>query len=133
MVEAVWSGVMLAGILDAATATPYSDAVFEFIETPHFTRILDRYLDDDEYSALQGYLSSNPEAGVIVPGSGGVRKARWRAEGRGKRGGLRVIYFAKLAREEIWMLTIYGKNARENIPAHLLRTMREEIEDAQND
>ena len=87
--------------MDPSTAGPYTDTVFEFIETPHFTRILDQYLDDDEYSALQGYLSANPEAGVVVPGSGGVRKVRWRAEGRGKRGGLRVIYFAKLAREEI--------------------------------
>jgi hypothetical protein len=112
---------------------PYSSAVFEFIETPHFTRILDQYLDDDEYSVLQGYLNSNPEAGAIVPGSGGVRKVRWRAEGRGKRGGLRVIYFAKTAREEIWMLTMYGKNVRENIPAHVLRAMRKEIDDAQND
>jgi len=109
---------------------PYSDAVFEFIETPHFTRILDQYLDDDEYSELQRYLNSNPETGVVVPGSGGVRKLRWRAGGRGKRGGLRLIYFVKLAREEIWMLTIYGKNVRGNIPAHLLKAMRAEIEDA---
>jgi putative transcriptional regulator len=80
---------------------------------------------------LQRYLNSDPEAGAIVPGSGGVRKVRWRAEGRGKRGGLRVIYFAKLARGEIWMLTIYGKNVQENIPAHVLRAMRKEIGDAQ--
>lgn len=88
------------GPLDGATAMPYSDAVFEFIETPHFTRILDQYLEDDEYSELQRYLNANPETGVVVPGSGGVRKLRWRAEGRGKRGGLRLIYFVKLAREE---------------------------------
>lgn len=54
--------------LDAPTAMPYSSAVHEFIETPHFTRILDQYLDDDEYSVLQRYLNSNPEAGAIVPG-----------------------------------------------------------------
>jgi mRNA-degrading endonuclease RelE of RelBE toxin-antitoxin system len=107
--------------------------MFEFIETPLFTKVLDQYLDDDEYAKLQNYLNERPESGVIVPGSGGVRKLRWRAEGRGKRGGLRLIYYLRLAREEIWMLTIYGKNVRENIPAHLLKTMKGAIEDAQDD
>ena len=54
--------------------------------------------DDDEYAELQAQLNKNPEAGVVVPGSGGVRKLRWAAEGRGKRGGLRIIYFVRLAR-----------------------------------
>ena len=107
--------------------------MFGFIETPSFTRILEQYLDDDEYSRLQTHLNNRPESGVIVPGSGGVRKLRWRGEGRGKRGGLRVIYYLRLARGEIWMLTIYGKNVRENISAHLLKAMKEGIEDAQND
>ena len=112
---------------------PYTGRVFEFIETPYFTRILDQYLDDDEYSSLQAHLNSKPEVGVVVPGSGGVRKLRWRAEGRGKRGGLRIVYFVRLSREEIWMLSIYGKNVRENIPAHVLKAMRREIEDAKDD
>jgi mRNA-degrading endonuclease RelE of RelBE toxin-antitoxin system len=104
--------------------------MFEFIETPSFTKILEQYLDDDEYSNLQNHLNNHPESGAIVPGSGGVRKLRWRGEGRGKRGGLRVIYYLRLARGDIWMLTIYGKNVRENIPAHLLKEMKERIEDA---
>ena len=62
-----------------------------------------------------------------------MRKLRWAAEGRGKRGGLRVIYFLRLARGEIWMLTVYCKNVRENIPAHVLKQMRESIEDAKNE
>ncbi len=107
--------------------------MFEFIEAPAFTRIVEHYLDDDEYSKLQNHLNSHPEAGAIVPGSGGVRKLRWRAEGRGKRGGLRVIYYLRLVRGQIWMLTVYGKNVRENIPAHLLKAMKEGIDDAQND
>ena len=105
----------------------------EFIETASFTKILEQYLDDDEYSRLQNHLNDHPESGVIVPGSGGVRKLRWRGEGQGKRGGLRLIYYLRLARGEIWMLTIYGKNVRENIPANLLKAMKEGIEDAQND
>ena len=55
---------------------------------------------------------------------------RWASEGRGKRGGLRVIYYLRLKQNEIWMLTIYGKNVRENIPAHVLKQMKEAIEDA---
>ena len=103
--------------------------MFEFIETPFFTKALSRYLEDDEYAKLQNYLNEQPDAGVIVPGSGGVRKLRWGSEGRGKRGGLRIIYYLRSARGELWMLTIYGKNVSENIPAHLLKQMRESIED----
>jgi mRNA-degrading endonuclease RelE of RelBE toxin-antitoxin system len=104
--------------------------MYEFIETPFFTKALSRYLEDDEYAELQNYLNEQPEAGVIVPGSGGVRKLRWGSEGRGKRGGLRVIYYLRSARGELWMLTIYGKNVQENIPAHMLRQMKESIDDA---
>jgi len=104
--------------------------MFEFIETPFFTKALSHYLEDDEYARLQNYLNEQPEAGVIVPGSGGVRKLRWGSEGRGKRGGLRVIYYLRSARGELWMLTIYGKNVREDIPARTLRQMKENIDDA---
>ena len=65
-----------------------------------------------------------------MPGSGGVRKLRWRAAGRGKSGGYRVIYFARPAQGVIWMLTIYPKNVAENIPAHVLRQIRKEVDDA---
>ena len=104
--------------------------MFEFIETPLFTKALSHYLEDDEYAELQNHLNEQPEAGVIVPGSGGVRKLRWGSKRRGKRGGLRVIYYLRATRGEIWMLTIYGKNVTENIPAHLLKQMKENIGDA---
>jgi hypothetical protein len=68
-----------------------------------------------------------PEAGNVVPGSGGVRKLRWSLAGRGKRGGLRVIYYFKKQEDEIWMLTIYGKSQLDNIPAHILRQIAEEV------
>jgi len=69
--------------------------VFSFIETRLFTRLVQEYLDDDEYRELQKVLMDNPETGNIIPGSGGLRKVRWRAPGRGKRGGYRVIYYAR--------------------------------------
>ena len=107
--------------------------MFEFIETPFFTKALDRYLDDDEYRELQTHLDKHPDFGKVVPGSGGVRKLRWAAKGRGKRGGLRIIYYLRLARGELWMLTIYSKNVRENISANVLKAMKEAIEDAKAD
>ena len=107
--------------------------MFEFIETPFFTKALDRYLDDDEYVELQTRLNKHPDSGKVVPGSGGVRKLRWSAEGRGKRGGLRVVYCLRLARGQIWMLTLYGKNVLADIPAHVLKEMKEAIENAKDD
>jgi mRNA-degrading endonuclease RelE of RelBE toxin-antitoxin system len=102
--------------------------VFSFIETRLFTRLVLQYLDDDEYHELQKVLMNNPETGDIIPGSGGLRKVRWRAQGRGKRGGYRVIYYARLRQGVILMLTMYPKNVSENIPAHILRQIRKEIE-----
>ena len=103
--------------------------MYSFIETRLFTRLVSEYLSDDEYRELQKALIADPEAGDVVPGSGGVRKLRWRAAGRGKRGGYRVIYFAKVVQGVIWMLTMYPKNVAENIPAHVLRQIRKEVED----
>jgi mRNA-degrading endonuclease RelE of RelBE toxin-antitoxin system len=107
--------------------------MFEFIETPLFTKILPRYLDDDDYAKLQNALNAQPEAGDLVPGAGGVRKMRWGVHGRGKRGGLRVIYYFRTARGQIWMLTLYAKNVRESIPAHVLKELKETIDDAKDD
>lgn len=103
--------------------------MLSFIETPLFTRLVHDYLTDEEYAALQVQLAQDPESGDVVPGSGGVRKLRWGVAGRGKRGGVRVIYFARAAKGVIWMLTIYAKNEAENIPAHVLRKIRQELDD----
>lgn len=111
------------------TAVPYSREVLEFVETPLFSKILERYLSDEEYAELQAFLSEHPDAGDMIPGSGGVRKLRWAAKGRGKRGGLRVIYYLQLAQGQIWLLTLYRKNVKEAIPAHALKKIKEAIED----
>jgi hypothetical protein len=104
--------------------------VFTFIETRLFTRLVDEYMSDDEYLELQAALAQDPEAGAVIPGSGGIRKLRWGLSGRGKRGGLRVIYYLRSQQGVIWMLTMYPKNVAENIPVHVLRRIRQEIEDA---
>ena len=73
-------------------------------------------------------LAGSPEAGPVIPGSGGVRKLRWGAPGRGKRGGFRVIYYLRSRTGVIWMLTMYPKNVSDSIPAHILRQIRKEID-----
>jgi mRNA-degrading endonuclease RelE of RelBE toxin-antitoxin system len=100
----------------------------EFIEAPAFTRYLHDYLTDDEFLGLQSFLLKHPEAGKVVPGSGGVRKLRWAMAGKGKSGGVRVIYYFKKQEDEIWLLTIYSKSEVGNIPAHILRQIAKEIE-----
>ena len=105
---------------------PYNPCMV-FIETSTFTRLINKYLNDDEYSGLQTYLLMRPDAGAIIRGSGGVRKMRWAGSGRGKRGGIRVIYYWKVSDDEIWMLTVYGKNERETVAAHVLKQIAQEI------
>ena len=99
-----------------------------FIESAGFDRVRTRYLDDDEYGELQQFMMQNPEAGAMVRGSGGVRKLRWRREGAGKRGGLRVIYFVRYQPNEFWMLALYAKAKQENAPAHILKRLKEAFE-----
>ncbi len=71
---------------------------------------------------------AEPEAGAVVPGSGGVRKLRWRRRGAGKRGGLRVIYYVRYRPNEFWMLALYAKTRQEIVPAHVLKRPREAFE-----
>ena len=99
--------------------------MFTFIASAAFERVRPSYLDDDEYAKLQEFMMQNPEAGNIVRGSGGVRKLRWRRQGGGKRGGLRVIYFVRYQPNEFWMLALYAKAKQENVPAHILSQLKE--------
>jgi mRNA-degrading endonuclease RelE of RelBE toxin-antitoxin system len=102
--------------------------VFSFIETKLFTGLVQQYLADNEYQELQGFLMARPNAGDIIRGTGGVPKLRWRASGRGKRGGYRVIYHVRMEQGLIWMLTMYPKSVRDNISPHVLRKIRNEVE-----
>ena len=99
--------------------------MFTFVESSSFERVLPVYLDESEYVELQQYMMQNPEVGRVVPGSGGVRKLRWARAGMGKRGGLRIIHFLRYEPNEFWMLAIYAKSRREDIPAHILKHLLE--------
>lgn len=94
-----------------------------FIETPVFTRAIDAVLDDEEYCSLQLALLDRPESGALIPKSGGLRKLRWPLPGRGKRSGLRVIYFWDGASETFFMLYAYPKNEQEDLTAQQLRIL----------
>jgi len=85
--------------------------MFTFIETSSFENLL-----------------AQPLAGDLVSGSGGVRKLRWKMRGRGKSGGVRVIYYVRFEPNEFWMLTIYAKTRHENVPSHILKKLKEIFE-----
>ena len=86
-----------------------------FIETPIFTEELHHLLKDEEYRALQLALLFRPEQGVLIPGSGGLRKIRWRQKGKGKRGGCRVIYYWDKKQETFYMLLVFAKSKQEDL------------------
>ena len=91
---------------------PTEPKIFQFVEAPAFSRYRESYLDDEGFRKLQENLAANPEAGDLIPAAGGIRKLRWKdpRRGKGKRGGLRIIYYCFLSDEEIWLLTLYDKN-----------------------
>lgn len=101
----------------------------EFIETPTFTRLLTALLTDDEYSSLQGALVKNPERGDIIKGGGGIRKLRFALPGRGKSGGLRVIYYWIRDDGQIYMLLIYPKSKKDDLTERETAVLRELVKE----
>jgi len=99
------------------------------IETPTFVAEAARIWTDDERLEFFAWIADDPEAGAVIPGSGGCRKVRWSRPGAGKQGGTRVIYFTRLHAGELWMLMAYPKSVKDSIPSHVLRQIRRELED----
>lgn len=85
------------------------------VETPEFLSATRKLMSDEERALLVDYLAYNPAAGDLIPGTGGVRKLRWGLEGRGKRGGARVIYFHHDAGMPLFALTAFAKNERTDL------------------
>jgi hypothetical protein len=102
----------------------------EFIEAPAFARHLPAYLNDDEYKELQARLGSNPELGDLMPGTGGFRKVRWAdaRRGKGRRGGLRIIYYHFKSDHQIWLMTLYDKGEALDLTAGEKKALKASIE-----
>jgi hypothetical protein len=94
-----------------------------------FTRQVQALLSDDEYRSLQMALVQRPDMGVIIPGSGGLRKQRWSMSGRGKRGGARTIYYWAVSQDQILMLLIYAKSEQENLTPEQIKVLRRIVEE----
>ncbi|MDD2105230.1 type II toxin-antitoxin system RelE/ParE family toxin [Pseudomonas asiatica] len=99
-----------------------------FTETTLFTKRVRELLDDDTYRLLQVRLMASPEAGDLIEGTGGLRKIRVPANGHGKRGGARVIYYHFISRSQIAMLYIYGKNEQPDLSSEQRKALKSIIE-----
>ena len=102
--------------------------MYTFVETQMFTAEADRIWSEEERGEFFSWLAANPQAGDVVQGTGGLRKVRWSRAGMGKRGGVRVIHFNRLENGVIHLLLIYTKSVRGNIPAHILKAIKQELE-----
>jgi|SRR5580658_301900 hypothetical protein len=102
----------------------------EFIEAPAFTSYLPDYLTDSAYRELQARLAANPELGDLMPGTGGFRKMRWAdaRRSKGRRGGLRIIYYHFSSDHQIWLMTLYDKNEATDLTSAEKKALKGAIE-----
>ncbi len=98
------------------------------VETLIFTKLITEMMSDDEYKALQEALVNRPDMGSVIKHSGGLRKVRWALEGRGKSGGVRIIYYWMTADEQLNMVYAFPKSARENLTDAQLKALRTVVE-----
>jgi hypothetical protein len=102
--------------------------MFTIIETPLFQRQWPLYWHEEERGEFAAFLAAHPEAGDVVPGSGGIRKVRWSRAGSGKSGGVRVIYFTRTSAGELVLLTLYAKSRLDNLTGPQLKEIRRALE-----
>ena len=95
------------------------------IETSVFTRCVKELLSDDQYAELQTAIVVRPDAGDLIPGSHGLRKLRWKIDGGGKRGGMRVIYYWLTADDQLYMLYAFTKAEREDLTRRQIKQLVE--------
>lgn len=100
----------------------------KIIETPIFTKKVNQLLNPEEYRGLQNKIITSPEVGDIIPGSGGLRKLRWSYSGKGKRGGVRIIYYWMKKNEIILLLFIYPKSVQDNLTKDQIKILRTIVE-----
>jgi hypothetical protein len=102
--------------------------MFTIVETQLFQKQWPLYWTEEERGAFAAFLAEHPNAGDVVPDSGGMRKVRWARAGSGKSGGVRVIYFTRLASGDIVLLTLYAKSKTDNLTGPKLKEIRRALE-----
>jgi hypothetical protein len=98
------------------------------IETPIFTKLITDLMNDDEYKNLQEALVNRPDRGALMKNSGGLRKVRWALEGRGKSGGVRIIYYWMTKDDQLYMLFAFPKNVQGNLTDAQTKKLRQIVE-----
>ena len=104
-----------------------------FIESKIFEKLREKYFDDESYKEFQNFLLEQPTIGDTIPGTGGLKKVRWSAKGKGKRGGVRTIYLYIVDKSHIHFLTVYAKNEMSDLTPNekkILKAIAEEIKNA---
>jgi hypothetical protein len=101
----------------------------DFIETPTFTRMVTALLSDEEYRVMQNQLVDDPERGDLIKGGGGIRKLRYALQGRGKSGGVRVIYYWVKDQDQIYMLVVYPKSKKDDLSDKETALLRELVKE----
>ena len=94
---------------------PFARLFMVFVETPHFSELLTAAMSDSDYALLQYFLAERPDAGQLIVGGGGIRKVRWSARGKGRRGGFRVIYYWRVTGDVIFLLDLFSKNEKSDL------------------
>ena len=102
---------------------------YEFIELEPFAAVCDELFPDDQLLGLQNFLCGRPEAGDVIPDTGGCRKIRWQLRNKGKRDGARVIYFLRTEAGQIVLVAAYGKNKHEDVSRQWLRKLKEHFDE----
>jgi hypothetical protein len=104
-----------------------------FIESSFFSQYRESLMDDDSYREFQQFLMNDPDVGDVIKGTGGLRKIRWAANGKGKRGGSRTIYIYLANNHHFHLLTIYGKNESEDLTEDEKRILKQLAEKVKNE
>ena len=103
-----------------------------FIESKIFEKLREKYLDDENYRRLQNFLVEQPLSGDVIQGTGGLRKLRWSAKGKGKRGGIRTIYLYVSQKSHIHLLTLYAKNEMSDLTVDEKKILKRIVEELKN-
>jgi hypothetical protein len=103
-----------------------------FVELTPFIAFRTEYWSDEDLRNLQNYLLASPDAGDVIPGGSGLRKLRWSAQGRGKRGGARVIYYRHVPGERIYLIYAYVKNVQTDLTRQQIKVLAQLMKDIKN-